>query len=369
MSDHPVSPQSAPRTDAEKRSSIRIEISVSKAFLNQAAGLQFDRNYYFNPNRRRSVDAQCHAYVEQHLSDLGAFYTESNLGRKAHFEPRQVLVGGIQPNLILGMLLGAEFLPNPAGDADIAPDCWAGKPMEDLPAPEDLPAHPVIRQFTEQVTSLAGDPKVAVIPPFFWDASGRAAIHGALTTAQKFLGAQIMMDLLAEPERVRQMMTWITRAMIVLVRHFADLSGIVISNVHVGECSSCMVGAAEWSSFVAPTLESIAHELGPVRLHSCGPSNHLLQSARQVHGISSLDVGGETSIGKVRELFGFDFPVSIAPPVKLLADGMSDGLAAWTRRVLAENQNGELTFLCHLEPYYSIDVLRTWHKNLLNSAK
>ena len=34
------------------------------------------------------------------------------------------------------------------------------------------------------------------VPPFFWDSSGRAAIHGPLTTAQKLFGESILVDLL-----------------------------------------------------------------------------------------------------------------------------------------------------------------------------
>ena len=78
-----------------------LATSVSKAFLAQALGVVFDRAYYFDHQQRRETDGRCHAYVSEHLRDLDAFYTESNLGRKAYFSPDQILIGGIQPNLIL----------------------------------------------------------------------------------------------------------------------------------------------------------------------------------------------------------------------------------------------------------------------------
>jgi len=124
---------------------LTLETSVSKALMAEALDVSFDREYYFDPWRRREVDARCHRYAEEALQDLDAFYTESNLGRKAWFDRNQVLVGGIQPNLILGMLLGAEFVPAPRGDADISPACWAGLAIEDLPPPNTLPDHPLIR--------------------------------------------------------------------------------------------------------------------------------------------------------------------------------------------------------------------------------
>ena len=339
---------------------LTLETSVSKAFLAEALGVAFDRAYYFDAWLRREVDARCHEYVEGALKDLDVLYTESNLGRKAWFDRDQVLVGGIQPNLILGMLLGADFIPAPRGDADISPACWANRPIEDLPPLDTLPRHAIIRQFDDQVRAVRREGRLTPIPPFFWDASGRAAIHGALTTAQKFLGEQFFMDLLAAPDRVRPVMDWITAANIVLVRHFADLCGIEIRGVHVGECSSCMVGRDPWEAFVLPTLERIGSELGPVRLHSCGPSDHILEAARKVMRLDSLDLGGETSLARVRELFGRDLPVSIAPPARLLTSGALDELTAWTERVLEGNQGGALVILYHLEPQYPLATLRAW---------
>ena len=112
---------------------LSVETSVSKAFLAEALGVSFEREYYFDPWVRREIDARCHRFTAETLRDLDAFYTESNLGRKAWFEPGQVLVGGIQPNLILGQLFGADFIPAGRGDADISPACWAGRSMGELP--------------------------------------------------------------------------------------------------------------------------------------------------------------------------------------------------------------------------------------------
>ena len=360
--------QTASPAEPLHQTSVTLETSVSKGFLNQALGIAFDHGYYFDPIRRHEIDARCHKFVEAELEDLDAFYTESNLGRKAHFDARQVLVGGIQPNLILGMLLGAEFIPAAAGDADITPACWKDRPLEELPRPEQLLEHPLVRMFDDQIRSVQQADGLQVIPPFFWDASGRAAIHGAITTAQKFLGEQVFLDLLEEPHRVRDAMNWITEASILLVRHFAGSAGMRIGEVHVGECSSCMVGAAEWGSFVGPTLERIGRELGPVRLHSCGASNHLLTHFQKVEGLRSLDVGGETSLARVRQAFGCYFPVSIAPPVKLLTGGSVEALWEWTELVLAENRGGELVILYHLEPQYPLTTLRQWREKLARVA-
>lgn len=337
-----------------------LETSVSKAVMAEALGVVFDEAYYFDPEVRREVDGRCHAYAERALADLDAVFTESNLGRKAHIRPDQVLVGGIQPCLILGMILGADFVPAPRGDADISPGCWADRPLDDLPRPEQLLEHPIVRRFDAQIRAVQEQGNLTPIPPFFWDTSGRAAIHGALTTAQRVFGEGFLVDLLTEPGRAWRAMDWIAGAYILLVRHYAALCGIRIGGVHVGECSSCMIGREEWEAFVAPTLNRIGAELGPVRLHSCGPSDHILESLRRIPALYSLDLGGESSAARVRELWGNAFPLSIAPPVKLLVAGDPDGLRAWTEDLLAANGQGELVILYHLEPQYPLAALRAW---------
>jgi hypothetical protein len=101
-----------------------------------------------------------------------------------------VLIGGIQPNMIMGLLLGANFVPAADRDADIAHGCLQGKDPAALPTPQALLTHELIRLFDEQIRDQAKR-GLRPIPPFFWDASGRAAIHGVLTTAQKLCGETI----------------------------------------------------------------------------------------------------------------------------------------------------------------------------------
>ena len=97
---------------------ITIAGTVSKGWMAHALGVAFDHSYYFDPRKRHAVDLRCNATLRQRFPELGLFYTESNLGRIDYYDSRQVLVGGIQPNMIVGMLLGADFVPADAMDAE-----------------------------------------------------------------------------------------------------------------------------------------------------------------------------------------------------------------------------------------------------------
>ncbi len=338
---------------------VSISGTISKGWLAKELGAAFDRDYYFNPERRYEIDSRCNEYVLKKFGDIGVFYSESNMGRLEYWSKEQAIVGGIQPNMILGMLLGADFVPNKNADGDISGYCLRGKNICDLGEPESLLEHELIVLFDEQIHKInhSGDKELRAIPPFFWDVSGRAFIHGVMTTAQKFIGENIFMDMLTKPAESMSLMEWIAEAYVVLCKHFSQVGNMGISEIHIGECSSCMISKELFEQFVVPITSKIGSLLGPVRLHSCGSSTHLIEACHNIANLRTLDVGGETSVAKIREVFVKDFPVSIAPMAEDFCADKPDEIVKWAGKVLDDNDNGELKIIYHLESDYNIDNL------------
>jgi hypothetical protein len=347
---------------------IGIAGTLSKAWIHQAIGVAFDRDYYLDPVRRHAIDCLCNEYAAEKFPGMNLFYSESNLGRIHYWDKGQVQIGGIQPNMILGMLLGANFLPADNRDADITAGCLAGVGPDDLPAPETLLRHDLVRLFDDQIARIQDEGRLRPIPPFFWDASGRAAIHGVLTTAQKLYGETVFLDLVTEPRKCVKSLDWIADAYILLCGHFAQKAGLPITDVHVGECSACVISPAMIKEFVVPVASRIAHALGPVRFHSCGPSTHLLEAIAGIDRLQSLDLGGETSIRRAREIFGREMLINIAPlPRDMSAEGAGPILDL-AKRALDENAGGNLTFVYHLEPTYNMETIRALTEFLRRQA-
>jgi hypothetical protein len=338
---------------------ISISGTLSKAWLAEALGVAFDRNYYFDPNKRYAVDRRCNEYAAERFPGMRIFYSESNLGQINFWDKVQIQIGGIQPNMILGILLGADFVPRDRSDADITPGCLAEKNFSDLPSPESLLEHALILLFDEQIRKVQEDSQrqLRPIPPFFWDISGRAVIHGAMTTAQKLFGEAFFMNMMTEPERCLEIMQWIGDAFIVLCRHFSQIARLPITEVHVGECSSCMVSPELIERFVVPVTSNIGDELGPIRLHSCGSSTNYLDAFLKITNLHSLDLGGDTSIRRVRQVFGKEMLISIASLPKDMSAESTDAILHWAKRILEENDGGNLQYLYHLEPSYNIETI------------
>jgi hypothetical protein len=338
---------------------INISGTLSKGWMAKAIGVSFDRDYYFNPDRRYAVDCKCNEYAAVQFPGMRLFYSESNLGQIDYWGNKQIQIGGIQPNMILGMLLGADFVPRDSYDADITPGCLSGKNIDDLPAPESLLNHELVKFFDKQIRRVQDDSQKQLrpIPPFFWDTSGRAAIHGAMTSAQKFLGETFFMDMMAEPQRCLEIMGWIGEAFIVLCRHFSKIADLPITGVHVGECSSCMVSPEIIEKFVVPVTSKIGEKLGPVRLHSCGPGTNHLEAFSKITNLHSLDLGGNTSIRKVRQIFGNDMLISVAPLPHDMSNEKTEPILSWAKRIFEENDGGNLEYIYHVEENYNIDTI------------
>ena len=118
-----------------------------------------------------------------------------------------------------------------------------------------------------------------------------------------------------------------------------------------------MAGPEMIERFVVPMTSKIGDALGPVRLHSCGPSTNYLEKFFKITNLHSLDLGGETSISKIRAVFGKQFPISIAPLPRDMSAESTDPILDWAKRILDENNGGSLQFTYHLEPGYNVNTI------------
>ena len=125
-----------------------------------------------------------------------------------------------------------------------------------------------------------------------------------------------------------------------------------------------MISKELFEQFVVPITSKIGSSLGPVRLHSCGSSTHLIEACHNISSLRTLDVGGETSVAKIREVFGRDFPVSIAPMAEYFYADTPERIVNWLAKVLDDNDNGELTIVYHLEGDYNIDNLLALYEQI-----
>ncbi len=346
---------------------INIQASVSKGWLNKNGGYIFDNRYYNDPLYRREQDNKINKYVREKFPRYPIYNMESNLLQARYVKENQVLVGALQPNMILAVLLGAGFSFFEDKDADTA-----GRPLEfisdkkELPLPESILEHSLVKDLDRQILTIKKEhPELKVIPPFFWDESGRATIHGIITTSLKLIGDNIMIMMMSDPGLTHAIHQWIADAYTILIRHFSEMAGLHVSSLHVGECAGTMISADLFEEFVVPYVSRMGEMVGPVRLHSCGFSDHILEPVSRIKNLKIIDTGSGTSIKKIRELMGTDFVVHVAPPMGLLMQGITmSEILDWLDKTLSENMDGPLQIAYHMEAHYDENNCLAIHDEL-----
>ena len=184
---------------------IKIQASVSKGWLHKYGRFIFNDQYYLDPIYRWEQDNKINKFVKEKFPTFAIYNMEANLIQSEFVRDNQVLVGAVQPNMILATLLGAEFSFFQDKDADVK-----GKPLEfisdreELPSPDSILEHTLIKDLEKQIQDInESRPELKVIPPFFWDESGRATIHGIITTSLKLTGDNIMIIMMSDPDLAR----------------------------------------------------------------------------------------------------------------------------------------------------------------------
>lgn len=346
---------------------ITIQASVSKGWLNKFGGFKFDREYYFDPLHRFEIDNEINVFVKEKFPGYPIYNMEDNLVQAEFVSPKQILVGGLQPNLILGSLLGCTTVFYDDKDSDIS-----GKPLEniersgELPSLNSLIANPLIQKFTGQILDLRSKhPDYKIIPPFFWDLSGRATIHGIITTSLKLAGENIFMLMITDPSLVHSIHRWITDAYIILINYFSKLCSLPVTSIHIGECSCTMLSQQYFLEFAAPYINRLGEEYRNIRLHSCGKSDGLIDAFSKIPALGSLDLGSGTSIKSIREKFGNKIDISTFPPPDILVKGSElIEVQTWLDNLIKENLEGNLRISYHIEPGYELQNCLAINKHL-----
>ena len=325
--------------------------SVAIGVMAREGGFVFDERYYFDPEYRAGQDAAIARWAEETYAPWSIYNAEAHLVQIDQ-QPRPYRqVGGLQPNLILGAALGAEFVFYGDKDPDITTTPLKGvsdlSELASIRWEEREPIATFLRQIDELKATYRGD--VDVFPPFFWDRSGRATVHGPVTTAQKLWGEDFFILMLEDPAAAEARLFWIADVYNHLIRLFSERAELPVTGIHIGECSGCLLSPESWADAVIPAMNRMVDASGPVRIHSCGGSDHVLAPMARVHNLAVFNIGTNTSVAESRRLVGADVRIDVIPDAQMLCFDTPAQVKAWTRRTLEENAGGPLEFQFHLD--------------------
>ncbi|MHC4799217.1 MAG: uroporphyrinogen decarboxylase family protein [Planctomycetota bacterium] len=280
--------------------------SVSFGWLNQVGGFQYDEKYFLDPQHRLSQDQVVKALLDERFPNDPIYNFEAHCVRAEGRLKPVALVGGIQVNLIIGAAVGAKFAFQPDKDMDITQTPLADikdiDPLWKIDWANTWPISLFLQQVQEMRQSHGN--RYAIIPPFFWDTTHRPGTFGPVSTAQKLIGERVFTEMKDDPAFLHEFLDWIMESKRQLIQLFANAAGFELYGIHLGVCSACMIGPDQFAEFILPAVKQFGKLYGPVKIHSCGLSDHLTDVFAEVEGLECLNVGSNTSVAKIRERIG-----------------------------------------------------------------
>lgn len=230
-----------------------------------------------------------------------------------------------------------------------------GYPLENLSDMNDFTINsPVFRErygmLKHGLTDLInehGKEKVSV-PFYASDIDGVKDLdntHCPFTIAYRLFGNRLLTDMLVNPDEAKTILFRTLDIIYYLSQEFRTIFGMSKpSRILMSACASTFLGADQWEEYVMPLIADYCGDR-EVFFHSCGPSNHLLESfgklAEKTHIIrfdcreqSGIDI--RTSAAKMPEAL-----ISIMMDVpKCLSRTATELKEAVIRAVEASEKNG-----------------------------
>ena len=184
---------------------------------------------------------------------------------------------------------------------------------------------------------------VPVNPDIGVPASFLAGSGVPFTTACKLRGTtQMCMDMLLDPEYVKELLSYITEAIIVRTRAWRKYLSLPekMDPVFLGDDSCVLLSPEMYREFVMPFHKRLYEEFGTKNasraIHLCGKAfNHFLIMGREL-GVTIFDTGFPINLRELYEQLGSHIIVQGGVHVELLRGGTEEEIVNKSREILEE---------------------------------
>jgi len=163
---------------------------------------------------------------------------------------------------------------------------------------------------------------------------------GVFTAAANLRGAtELCVDVCEDPDYVKELLAFVTEALIVRVKAWRELAGEPLKPEVGGFADDCaqLLSVDAYREFVLPCHKRLFSELagkGPHCMHMCGDASHLLKTMRDELNVKSFDTGYPIDFGQLRGELGPDVEIKGGPSVQFLMQAAPDQVREECRRVL-----------------------------------
>ena len=280
----------------ESRTFLPVEIVFHPAWWHHELGLRFDRDYYYDPDRRVADELAMRRELHRRFGTFG--YGDANAGP----EP---VIGPV--NLAAGWIFSALWGCDVAYPVDASPQVLsAGKTIAEIaamPTPDPW-EHSEFRAFLDLV---------AILRERFGYVTGDINWNGVQNIALDLMGQDLFLAYYDDPDTVRRVLDRIARSFIdllPLIRKETGTTSLSVNrsvagvdpaiNLH-SNCSVQMISNDIYEEFLLGPERLLAEHLQPYGIHHCGTNMHTVAAGyAKVPDTCFFDVGWGADLAECR---------------------------------------------------------------------
>ncbi|MFO7905874.1 MAG: uroporphyrinogen decarboxylase family protein [Planctomycetota bacterium] len=307
---------------------IPVELVFNPNWWHKTAGINFDRSFYFDPQKRIENDVLMRRVLHERYGELGMGVADP--------EPRPV-IGSVHVagGFIIPALLGCEISFEDDAAPQPLPLELTPEQVESLEKPDFRNTWPM-NEFIAQMDALEAEWGYVV---------GDMNTDGLLNAAYHLYGQQLYIDFHQNPDRVEKLLRMIGDLIVDVALYVRQRTGTCSISVnrmveHVApdmffhaNCSVQMISLESYCQLHLPVEKNMAERIQPYGIHHCGKNLHQVAPAYAELPLTMVGVGWESDVAKVREVLPDTFLNLRLSPIRMLRNSPQE-IAADTEMLL-----------------------------------
>jgi hypothetical protein len=306
-----------------------IDVVFHPNWWNKNYGLSFDRDFFYDPDRRVSQEQRMRQLLFERFGDLG-------LGQEN--APRRPIIGPILmgSGYIVQEILGCDIKYQEDGNPTVVQRNMSEAEARELQVPEKITDTPPMRRLVALMDALEAE---------FDYLQGDVPMHSVVNVGIDLRGEDYFIDLIENPALIAHLHTVISRTIYEVARYVKARTGSTSISVNrtiasfdpsiltLPNCSLQMISPEMYEGLFLEYDVWLGQQLPPVGFHHCGDNAHLFAPYYAKAGAVYLDVGCGSDIAACRAALPEAWLGLRLDPVKMLTS-TADQAAAEVEKVL-----------------------------------
>lgn len=289
---------------------------ISPNWVSQAMGARFSERYFMDPEYRLEENARIADWLAEFDQELAArfcypgvkWYPIGISGIGGVFDNPQahiVDIGIPQTFILITAMMGGEIVYFDGDNPDVK-----GYPLADIESPDEIqipdleeawPVGVFLRQY-EAMVEKYGREKVHLFAPIekgwpLW------YLHSPLSVAYRLRGDRLFVDMVEQPALANRILDVALDIGLRLFEIYEEKLRTKILVPPIASCIATLISPRVYEQFEIPRLRKLIDRFGKAKIHSCGPSSHVLHLLGRLPNLVEVELGARTDMALARKLW------------------------------------------------------------------